>query len=54
MMKLNTKYKIKTSTSVYTGEVLEYNKPFVKIKDKYGKEISLNENDILKFYKAEE
>ena len=52
-MKLNTKYKIQTSTSLYTGEVLEYNKPFVKIKDKYGKEISLNENDILKYYEVD-
>ena len=51
-MELNKTYKIKTSSSIYTATIIKYEKPFVTIVDKFGKEITLNENDILKYYEA--
>jgi len=50
MIEQGNNYKFVTRTSFYTGTVLEYDKPLIKIKDKYEKEIILNENDVLKIY----
>jgi hypothetical protein len=50
MIEVGKTYKFVTTDSFYTGTVLKYDKPLIKIRDKYQKEIILNENDINKIY----